>query len=435
MRIPTPIQPLAPTHAAPVTPAQHGPQVHLHASGLAASLANAHEASETTRTGLAAFNANAKITLQRQAQIKSLLQRATKGHRGSAPRADDADALLEAAANNLAGAFSDGDEEALEEQLGRHPDPLQRHTLLKQTRALLEKQAAAITGPRQGTLTIQQLIRKLDRKLEALLADHGEEIEAGMAVSDSFSDAMGELEQPDLGPVSGSEATEGQGASDTEGAAAGETPLALLRAQLGAKGQGKFDQPITPQALFAALLAQPGAGNLKNVLAAGRNRLTGNLKSRGKGGPKLWLSLSDAACFTVVQTCSAVAGDLRRDLSDKEMANLAPQADESAMTMLLLRAGEPERDKAASMMQTLVGPESATPPQQRAKACKLLRTVLADLPPMLSQGEAKPRLQALCADLDAMQVQLHATLAAPPSETDTFEQGLRATRRAMLGAN
>lgn len=441
MRIPPPIQPLPPTHATPVTPAEHGAQLHLRLNGLAAGLANTRASGEATQTGLATFNANAKITTleRKQALQRSLHQRATRGQRGSAPRLDDADPALEAAAAKLASAFTDGDEEALEEQLGQRPDPLQRHTLLKHTRALLQKQAAAMTGPRQGTLTVRKLIQKLDAMLNELLENFAEEINAGLESVDGLANALGEMEQPDLGPESGVDAAEGKvvdpSAPQMEGGPAGDTPLAQLRANFGAGSDGKLDQRIVPSDMYAALRRMPGAGDLKKALAAGRARMTGKLKSRGKGGPQLWLSLDDAKCFTTVLTCDALAGDLRRDLSDKEQANLTPQAEAEDITMLLLRAGEPERDKAAMLMNTLVGPESATAPQQRAKACKLLRSVLADLPATLNQGDAKPRLQALCADLDAMRVKLHASLATPRSETDTFEQGLRASRRATQGAN
>jgi hypothetical protein len=223
--------------------------------------------------------------------------------------------------------------------------------------------------------------------------------------------------------------------------------LLALRVRYGAQDDGRTDQPLTPSALFESLLADiaksGGDASLGSALAARRTELSAGLRTRGGKLPQVWLSLSDAASFTVVQSCFAIAGALRRDLSEQAKTN--PRLSQAELTSLLLRVAEPESGKADKLLEALLGPDplaaqggqfSSTQDvdpattdfraiANRAVACELIRAVVVDMPPALWPQELGQQRQVLMGQLRAVTAALHAMLPAPPPLADTLEKRLR----------
>jgi hypothetical protein len=147
------------------------------------------------------------------------------------------------------------------------------------------------------------------------------------------------------------------------------------------------------------------------------------LRRRGRSGPRLWLSLQDAACFQLVNTSYALAGDLRRELS--EQAETAPLAGQGALARLLLRLGEPEVGQAEPLLRQLADMRRLTP-RQRAAACRALRGVIARCPDGMWGGEALPQRNRLLDQLQQMTIEHHAalpTLSTAPD--DALQSRLR----------
>ncbi|MET3130420.1 hypothetical protein AAKU55_000673 [Oxalobacteraceae bacterium GrIS 1.11] len=358
----------------------------------------AGEASDPTPIGMARFDELAGIKHHHVHQPNMpLARRLVRPPRTALPASvDDEHGALRAGAAELLEALSDSDDGGkAEERLAERYDPLQRYVLLSKAAEMLDQQ--------EDGLGKDELSGKLDTMLADLMAQHGAAITSGLEQADALDGALELMSQP---------------APGTDGA----DSMRQLRAQYGPKGGGALEQPLTPAGLFASLLERAGAARVGKALSALRKKMADSLYVKGRGGPRLWLSLSDAASFNVVQTSYAMAGDLRRDLS--EQAAVAPRADQAETAAILLNLGQGDGEQADTMLERIVGPEKMSPLRQVA-ALRLLRGVVGKLPPAIWSQAGHAQRQPLIENLQRAIVALHPALPSLAPTADLLESRLR----------
>ncbi|PHV06624.1 hypothetical protein CSQ96_14805 [Janthinobacterium sp. BJB412] len=307
---------------------------------------------------------------------------------------DDAETPLRTAAAQLIERLSDAGDDAHPWRRGPH-DPLQQHTLLEQARQLLEQQPDDGGGQRA----------RLGARLDAMEADlhgrHGAAIDEGTHQALAFEAALSTLDDGADGPGT----------------------LSDLRRRLGAPADGRRDAPLAPQALLDILLKNAGQAGAAAALGRPPARTREELRRRGRSGPRLWLSLQDASCFQLVNTSYALAGELRRELSER--VQTTPLIGQGALARQLLRLGEPEGGQAGPLLRQMVDMQHLSP-SQRAAACRSLRGVIARCPDGMWEGEALPRRNRLLEQLRQMTVDHHAAL---PEQSTTPEDALQSRLR------
>lgn len=310
---------------------------------------------------------------------------------------DDVETPLRTAAAQLIEKLSGADDDAHPWRRGPQ-DPLQQHTLLEQARQLLDQQPDGGGGQRA----------RLGARLDAMEADlrgrHGAAIDEGKRQALAFEATLSTLD---------------------DGAAGGDGPgtLSDLRRRLGAPADGRRDAPLAPQALLDILLKNAGRAGAAAALGRPPAQMREELRRRGHSGPRLWLSLQDASCFQLVNTSYALAGELRRDLSER--AQTTPLIEQGALARQLLRLGEPEGGQAEPLLRQLADMQRLSP-SQRAAACQSLRGVIARCPDGMWEGEALPQRNRLLDQLRQMTVEHHAAL---PAQSTAPEDALQSRLR------
>ncbi|RSZ61106.1 hypothetical protein HF313_16415 [Massilia atriviolacea] len=304
---------------------------------------------------------------------------------------DDHDTPLKSAAAQLIESLSQRSDDRGEPWQGTE-DPLQQQMLLEQARQHLEHLPDDGSGKREA------LGARLDAMQAGLTARHGPAIAQGKGHADALEGAL---------------------------AAQGAAPAALsaLRQQFGAPVNGRRDAPMPPTALLDILLKQAGPAGAGTALGRPPAQLHEELRRRGRSGPRLWLSLQDAASFQLVNTSFAMAGDLRRELSDKAQA--APLAGQGELARLLLGLGDADAGQAGPLLRQLVDMEHLSP-RQRGAACQVLRAAIARCPDSMWSGAAPSQRLGLLDQLQAMTIEHHAalpTLSAAPG--DALQSRLR----------
>lgn len=230
--------------------------------------------------------------------------------RGATHRGENAQ--LRAAAIDLVEALHGGEQTLVEERLAAQYDPLERHTLLRSARDEIE--ASTLGADEKDRLTAQ-----LNGMIADLMDEHGDQVRAGLRDMQAFESALDTM----------------HGLAEADGKQSdANTPDALRK--LYGKAEGGKLEPFTPLALMQSLQNKFGAENVGTALAELRSKMSAGLRSREATGPRLWLSLSDAACFNAIQSGIAIAAELRRMLSER--AHLVAKAGDTATAVALLEA-------------------------------------------------------------------------------------------------
>lgn len=172
-------------------------------------------------------------------------------------------------------------------------------------------------------------------------------------------------------------------------------PAALqqLRTMFGDKSAGR--EPITPIKLAMSLQEKFGSDNFVSAMASLRSKMAAGFRANPatSAGPRLWLSLSDAAAFNVVQSSVAIAGELRRDLPLR--AGLMPKETLIATTLAFLGIGEPGGSRAERVVEKIVNGMNASM-LQLMQAYMLVSQAVQRLPVAIwQQGNMQQRLDFL----------------------------------------
>lgn len=317
---------------------------------------------------LAEFNALAGVKPRGHAHHNpvTLLQRLMQLRAGRVPLRRISDDLhlggldvsedLHAAGMGVLEALHKGERSALEDRLDDTYDPLERYSLLRYVHAKIDESDFSHAEK-------ERLKHDLDGMLDDLMGRHGEAIRAGLKNKDAFESALGKMDA----------LSAGSSAEHHPGS------LAELRALYGSRSDGKTEMGLTPMGLAKSLMDRFGAGNFISALGGLRSKMASEFRTRpaAQPGPRLWLSLADAASFNTVQTSFALAGDLRRTLS--ESAKVVSKAGQAETALALLGATEPGRGRAEPVVGQIADSKALTPLQQM-QLYRLTRLALEKMP-------------------------------------------------------
>ncbi|PFH10307.1 hypothetical protein BCF11_2725 [Collimonas sp. PA-H2] len=254
-----------------------------------------------------------------------------------------------------------GGEAAMDTYLLSQFDVLERHSLLRH--------AIGISDGKDQEV--------LERAMDRLLEQHGDAIEVGLGHAAEFQTALHLMD---------SRAAENGRAHDP-GA------LQQLRAMYGVKG--KQEATLTAASLAKVLLEKFGHGNFMQALAGLRSTMAANLRAQGGDlGPRMWLSMSDAASFNAVQSGFAIGRGLRVKL---HQAGVMPHGSDAATGVALLGVADKENADIDAFVGNIVAGAGMQTALQQVFTYKHLGDAVALLPASLWPQE-KPTHRAVLLD-------------------------------------
>ncbi|WP_211474743.1 hypothetical protein [Collimonas humicola] len=333
-------------------------------------------------------------TIPRRRTSSTAQNSGTGGHAGDV---DD----LHAAGQELLQALRRGDREQASDMLAGDYDALERHALLRDARSQIDS----------GDLSEaekDQLKDDLNGMLSDLMDSHGDVIRTGLKDAGGFESALGEMDAL-------AKANNENHDPDT---------LRSLRSQYGAKGEGRLDAPLTPMALAKSLQKKFGMDNFSQALGdlRGKMSLDFRVNPAKSAGPRLWLSLSDAAAFNAVQSSFAIAGDLRRDLSER--AGITLKLNQAGTAVALLGAAELGVTRADAFVSHLTDSKDGAA-LKKIQLYMLIRQALEKLPITMWRPENLHLRTTLLDGLRAL-ASAHCGQNLPTAEDDSdFAQQLR----------
>lgn len=295
-------------------------------------------------TGLAEFNRRAGVAHGAHGMKRSVVVARSLPERYAAARASAAarsaqsprrsaaygeNNYLRSAALEVVEALHHGERTGLEAGMSSGYDVLEQHILLRSARDLVDEQA--LPDEEQTRLRDQ-----LNEMLADLMDEHGDVIRAGLRDAQAFEAALGALT-----------------ASGRDGSQPREA--GAMQELIGMYGPGrnaKSDTPFTPLGLMQSLQDHFGSENVGSALAELRSTLAADLRARAATGPRLWLSLADAACFNMMQSSLAIASDLRRSLFER--AKIIPRTNEITTAMALLSVAESTAGSADELVSQIL---------------------------------------------------------------------------------
>ena len=373
---------------------------------------SANQAGTTDITGLAEFNERAGVRHRQHGQHAGLALQQRRllpaprrppsrpaQNAGSAAGAGGVDDL-HAAGTDVIDALRRGGKSELEDMLAGEYDALERHALLRNARAQVD--AGDLSETEKDALK-----NSLNGMMSDLMDTHGDVIRMGLKDAGRFEAAVDDMDAL-------SQAADGNRDPDS---------LRTLRALYGAKGQGRHDAALTPLALAKTLQDKFGVASFSRALDDLRSKMARDFRANPAiAGPRLWLSLSDAASFNAVQSGFAIAGELRRDLSERAGILLAP--DQAATAMALLGVAELGVTRGDAFIWHLVDSKNS-PLLKRMQLYVLVRQAVEKLPIALWQAEALPQRMKLLDELRALAVALSGEEPYPVADEAALQRQLR----------
>ncbi|MFZ6773934.1 hypothetical protein ACO0LB_14580 [Undibacterium sp. SXout7W] len=364
--------------------------------------------------GLAEFNESAgvkprghhhkqrPVTLQER--LKMLMPRRVPLRRTTNvmnPDDFDVSEQLQLAGSDLLEALQSGDRSVMDEHLSENYDPLERYALLQYTRSKVDESDFSQAEK-------SRLANDLDGMLNELMNKDGDVIHTGLLNKNAFESALGRMSS--LAVQSNIEHPPGS--------------LSELRAMYGAGPKGKTESGLTAIDLAKSLVAKFGENNFSQALSSLRSTMSTDFRNNPakQSGPKLWLSLTDANSFNIVQTGFALAGDLRRNLS--EHAGVMTKSNQAEMAIALLSLAEHGRGKADHLMVHLADIQSLTA-LQKMQMCLLTRQTIEKFPMIFWKKELPLQRMSLLDELGALALAISGEIPAALTKEEQLEQAMR----------
>lgn len=335
-----------------------------------------------------------------------LQRRPAPGLRSAARRIEHPQ--LAAAASVLVDALQHGEGPALEARLATEYDALERHTLLRRAREQLDEGGLPAAGK-------SHLKDQLNQMMADLMDGFGDVIRSGLRDAQAFETALGKM----LALSAGDRQPDAAGALE-------------LRQLYGAKGAGTLEAPFTPLALVKSLQEKFGADHVRDAMASLRTSLSGDLRSTTATGPRLWLSLSDAACFNTVQTSFVLADDLRRGLFER--AHVLPRTGQLGTALALLEVAESAMTTADALVDQVVERKGLAA-LQLVQACMLVRHAVERLALTAWREEHLAHRMHLLDELRALALGAGGSVPASWSAEGQLESALRAAPLGREGGD
>ena len=336
-----------------------------------------------------------------QRRLSGALRRASE----SAKNTISISGELESVAGKVIEDLQNSGRSELEARLTASYDVLERHTLLRAAMSQLsDKDLSSEEEDRlKGTL---------EEMLDQLMKTDGDAIREGLKGAEAFEitlEAMEEFEQKN-----------------------GEThvpnTLSALRSLYNNKSgrSGGMEEPLAPLALAKELLSRFGPENFSSSLLTLRSRMAVDLRSARAidTGPRLWLSLSDAASFNALQSCFAIAGDFRRNLSERAAITPGGNQVDTALVLLALPGSSEQAERLANKMIV----QKQMKPLQRIQMFMLIRHAVESLSISMWDPRLFQQRQALLTDLRAATFAISDKLVRSVSREKELEQQLREER-------
>ncbi len=336
-----------------------------------------------------------------QRRLSGALRRASE----SAKNTISISGELESVAGKVIEDLQNSGRSELEARLTASYDVLERHTLLRAAMSQLsDKDLSSEEEDRlRGTL---------EEMLDQLMKTDGDAIREGLKGAEAFEitlEAMEEFEQKN-----------------------GEThvpnTLSALRSLYNNKSgrSGGMEEPLAPLALAKELLSRFGPENFSSSLLTLRSRMAVDLRSARAidTGPRLWLSLSDAASFNALQSCFAIAGDFRRNLSERAAITPGGNQVDTALVLLALPGSSEQAERLANKMIV----QKQMKPLQRIQMFMLIRHAVESLSISMWDPRLFQQRQALLTDLRAATFAISDKLVRSVSREKELEQQLREER-------
>ncbi len=336
-----------------------------------------------------------------QRRLSGTLQRSSDSAQNSISISGE---LESAAAQVIEGLQNSGRPE-LEARLTAAYDVLERHTLLRAAKSQLSDKDLSQEERDRIKSTLEEM-------QDQLMKTDGDAIREGLKGADAFESVLEEMEAFE----------------QKNGETNAPNTLSELRSFYGNKSgrSGGLEEPLAPLALAKELISAFGAVNFSTSLLALRKKMAVDLRSARATdtGPRLWLSLSDAASFNVLQSCFAIAGDLRRNLSER--AGITPGGNqvETALVLLALPGSSEQAERLASKLII----QRQMRPLQRIQMFVLIRHAVESMSTMMWDPRLLQQRQSLLTDLRTATFALSDKLVRSAPKEKELEQQLRDER-------
>lgn len=312
---------------------------------------------------------------------------------------------LESVAGKVIEDLQNSGRSELEARLTASYDVLERHTLLRAAKSQLSDKDLS---PEEK----ERLNGTLEEMLDQLMKTDGDAIREGLKGTEAFEitlEAMEEFEQKN-------------------GEMHVPNTLSALRSLYNNKSgrSGGMEEPLAPLALAKELLSRFGPENFSSSLLTLRSRMAVDLRSARAidTGPRLWLSLSDAASFNALQSCFAIAGDFRRNLSERAAITPGGNQVDTALVLLALPGSSEQAERLANKMIV----QKQMKPLQRIQMFMLIRHAVESLSISMWDPRLFQQRQALLTDLRAATFAISDKLVRSVSREKELEQQLREER-------
>lgn len=253
---------------------------------------------------------------------------------------------------------------AMKEWLSQRHDPLERHELLRH----------AIENSSDGDRAA------LNEAMQDLVREHGGTLKTALKDAAALKTAVHHMDA----------------LSRTDGLAAGS--LRATRSLFNVSEDGKLDGPTSALALATRLQARFGSANFSKALKEASAQVGAQMREKNAApGPRMWLSMSDAASFNAIQSAFSIGCDLRRNLSD---ANVVPQANEGETAIALLGTAS-DTGSARKLAERVAGDEQLSM-KQKADSYRLVGRAVESLPVTLWPEEKLPQRMDLIDELRSL---------------------------------
>ena len=218
---------------------------------------------------------------------------------------------LHSAAANFVNRLSKKDEGALDQALDEQYDELSQYFLLDEAKRQVKEKGLNPEDEERLNKTIDRMMDKLSRNPRVM---------AGKQEGQSFCQSVDRMRARSI---------------ERTGVESGA--LRELRTMLGSGARGRHDEPLSA---FALAKSMQGVEDVDETLSELGTKFAGGARNNRLAvePTPVWLSFRDMASIAIVRTSFKIAGEIRRNLSDK--ANVTPKQGQMNLAVVLLALTE-----------------------------------------------------------------------------------------------
>lgn len=374
-------------------------QAEQNAEAIAIADFNRRVEAEEAFHGQHAHHVHKQISQRRLRPFNQKTSGKDEANKGESAESHEDESGIQAMGGKAVDALIKGGETHLESQVLADCDVLERHSVLRNAHDQVDERDD-LSDEKKG-----ELKAALNDKLSELMEKHGDAINEGIKTTKAFGQALDTMQNL----VTGAGGVAGKAFNEIR---------KTLNEKIGKKGIN----PFTPLGLAKKLQESFGAASFSKGMATLRTKLATKLHDNQVNAsvPRIWLSLSDAACFNAVQSSFAIAEGLHRDLS--KLANVLPKMDLGATAISLLGAPSWGNGGASNFANQIIG-SGTFDKNARLAACSLCHQAVSSLPETLWSIDKMPQRLSTLDELRNMS--LHDASIPQQMEEDRLQEHLR----------